>query len=227
MRIGTATQMNATIRRLLGFPYFQLFGYKPDRVSLNTWDTQYRNGHWDYLSQTGNSGGLLTVFGYCQIMQPTTILDVGCGEGLLAEKLKVLSYEKFLGIDISSEAVAKARRVRGDYRTHFEVCAAQAFNSEQKFDIIIFNQCLYYMQDPVEIVKQYSRFLDPSGRMIVSLYHSGRNRMIWSLLSTEVIVEDVITVIQPSGRTTTKLIRPLARPEQPPRYGPGRNTTAS
>jgi 2-polyprenyl-3-methyl-5-hydroxy-6-metoxy-1,4-benzoquinol methylase len=203
--------MNATIKRWLAFPYFQLFGYKPDRVSLNTWNNQYRSGYWDYLSQTGHSAGLLTVFGYCQIMRPTTILDVGCGEGLLAEKLKVLPYEKLLGIDISSEAVAMATRVRGDHRTSFKVCAAHDFDSEQKFDAIIFNQCLYYMEDPLGIVKQYSRFLNPDGRMIVSLYQSGRNRTIWSLLSTEVGVEDVITVIQCSGRTTTKLIRPLGR----------------
>ena len=34
--------------------------------------------------------------GYCQHLAPANILDAGCGEGLLAAKLRLLDYERYL-----------------------------------------------------------------------------------------------------------------------------------
>jgi 2-polyprenyl-3-methyl-5-hydroxy-6-metoxy-1,4-benzoquinol methylase len=201
--------MNATtVKELLAFPLFRLTGYRPKRVSAETWDQQYRSGQWDYLNRLDNLGGLVTVFGYCQYLAPKTILDVGCGEGLLAAKLKVLPYQHFVGIDISSEATAKAEKFRGDTRTKFVVCDADKFLPDIRFDVIIFNQCLYYMPDPVSTMRHYARFLTSFGRMIVSLYDAARSRATWSLILGHVDVEDSMTVIQSTGRTTTKVVRP-------------------
>lgn len=201
--------MNAlAIKKMLAFPVFKLIGYRPDKVSAETWDRQYRSGYWEYLDRLENIGGLLTVFGYCQFLEPNSILDVCCGEGLLAKKLKVLPYKELVGIDISSEAIAKAEQLRGDERTRFVVCDAQRFSPETLFDVIIFNQCLNYMPKPQDMIRQYAKFLNPTGRMIISLYDAGRTRAAWPLISSNVIVEDSITVVQSSGRTTTKLVRP-------------------
>jgi SAM-dependent methyltransferase len=201
--------MNATaIKEALAFPLFKLIGYRPHRVSAETWDRQYRTGHWDFLSRLDNLGGLLTVFGYCQYLSPDTILDVGCGEGLLANKLKVLPYRQFVGVDISSAAIANAQRLLGDARTAFVAADAHDFVPETAFDVIIFNQCLYYMSDPVGMIRRYAKFLKPSGRIIVSLCDAGRSRAVWSLILDHLDVEDEITVIQSSGRTTTRIVRP-------------------
>jgi len=200
--------MNATaIKQALAFPLFKLIGYRPHRVSTQTWDRQYRAGHWDFLGRLDNLGGLLTVFGYCQYLSPDAILDVGCGEGLLANKLKVLPYRQFVGVDISSAAIAKAQRLLGDARTSFVVGDAHEFVPEMAFDVIIFNQCLYYMPDPVGMIRRYAKFLKPSGRIIVSLCDAGRSRAVWSLILGHLDVEDEITVVQSSGRTTTRIGR--------------------
>jgi 2-polyprenyl-3-methyl-5-hydroxy-6-metoxy-1,4-benzoquinol methylase len=99
--------------------------------------------------------------GYCQYLSPDTILDVGCGEGLLADKLTVLPYRQFVGVDISSTAITNAQRLLGDARTAFVAADAHDFVPETPFDIIIFNQCLYYMPDPVGMIRRYAAFLKP------------------------------------------------------------------
>ena len=201
--------MNASaIKEVLRIPYFRLFGYRPQQVSAETWDRQYRAGSWDYLDRIDNLGGQLTVFGYCQYLAPGSILDVGCGAGLLAKKLKVLPYRRFLGIDLSAEAITEAREAHGDARTTFIVADAEKFAPESSFDVIVFNQCLYYLSDPLDVIRRYGRFLDGSGRMIVSLYDCSRSRAVWSLIDDHVDVEDSMTVIQAGGRTTTKILRP-------------------
>ena len=199
---------SAAIKEVFAFPIFKLLGYRPQTVSVETWDREYRTGHWGYLDTLDNIGGLLTVFGYCQYLSPNSILDVGCGEGLLAKKLKALDYEKYLGIDISSEALAKAVKLRGDARTRFVVSDARTFAAQTPFDVIVFNQSLYYMPDPVGMIGRYAEFLTASGRMIVSMYDCGRSRAAWSLIADHVDVEDSITVVQGSARGTTKLVRP-------------------
>jgi len=107
---------------------------------------------------------------------------------------------------VSSEAIGKAEKQLGDARTRFVVCDAEKFAPDSTFDMIIFNQCLYYMADPVSMLRRYAEFLSPSGRMIVSMYDCARNRALWSLILPFVDIEDSITTIQSSGRTVTKIL---------------------
>ncbi len=71
--------------------------------------------------------GLVSILGYCQFLNPASILDAGCGEGLLAEKLKILPYKSYLGMDVSKEAIAIATKRLGDDRSRFTVADAWAF----------------------------------------------------------------------------------------------------
>jgi SAM-dependent methyltransferase len=89
------------LKGLVGAALFPLLGYRPQRVSADAWDREYRDGAWDYLAGIENVAGLASVLGYCQHLNPAAILDAGCGEGLLAAKLKLLAYERYLGLDIS------------------------------------------------------------------------------------------------------------------------------
>jgi len=194
------------IKELIAFPLFKLIGYRPQRATAETFDREW-TGNWASLGDLNNLGGLTSVFGYCQYFSPDTILDVGCGDGLLAKKLKVLPYRSYVGIDVSSVALAKAQALR-DARTQFIACDAQSFDTDVRFDAIIFSQCLYYMPDPVETIRRYGRLLSAGGRMIVALHHCARSHAVWSLLRDHVDVEDSMTVIQSTGRTTTKVLRP-------------------
>ncbi|HEY4986133.1 MAG TPA: class I SAM-dependent methyltransferase [Bradyrhizobium sp.] len=193
------------LREVLSGPVFQLLGYRPQRVSVADWDSEYRGGAWDYLGTIGSIAGQTSILGYCQYLAPETILDVGCGSGVLASKLKILPYKSFLGIDISPEAIARADSVR-DARTGFAVAEADDFHTDRTFDAIIFNQCLNYLSDPVATLVLYARLLNPNGRIIVSLFETARSRLIWKLIDSDMRVLDWMRYGQSEGQGTTKVL---------------------
>src|SRR5581483_3607115 len=52
------------------------------------------------------------VAGYAHALKPNArLLDVGCGEGTLNAALRRFGYRRYLGIDISPVAIAKAQRL--------------------------------------------------------------------------------------------------------------------
>jgi SAM-dependent methyltransferase len=197
------------LKDVISGPVFKLVGYRPQQVTLAAWDREYRDGSWAYLESIGSLAGLVSILGYCQFLAPATILDVGCGAGALARKLKVLPYKSYLGIDLSPEAIAQAGAL-GDERTAFAVCDAGAFHADRAFDAIVFNQCLNYLPDPAATMAQYGRFLSPEGRIIVSLCETARNRAAWPLITRGMTVEDSMSYEQVEGRGTTKVLRPAA-----------------
>ncbi|MBS0471725.1 MAG: class I SAM-dependent methyltransferase [Proteobacteria bacterium] len=195
------------LKEIVSGPVFRVLGYRPQTVSVSTWDKEYRQGDWNYLEDIGSIAGQATILGYCQFLKPATILDVGCGAGALAEKLKLLPYRAFLGIDISAEAIAQAAP-RADFRTTFAVSPADGFHTDKRFDLIIFNQCVNYFEDPAAVMAHYRALLAPNGRIIVSMCETARARAAWPLVEKHLAVEDAITYIQAEGRGTTKVLRP-------------------
>ena len=194
------------LREVISGPMFKVLGYRPQSVSVAAWNREYRDGEWKYLETIGSLAGQVSILGYCQFLAPATILDVGCGTGLLAAKLKILPFQSLLGIDISPEAIAQAKALE-DERTAFAVCAADAFHSDKRFDVIVFNQCMNYMADPAQTIAHFLQVLAPEGRMIVSLCENPRNRAAWPLLERDMDVEDATTYIQAEGRGTTKVLK--------------------
>jgi 2-polyprenyl-3-methyl-5-hydroxy-6-metoxy-1,4-benzoquinol methylase len=195
------------VRKIASYAVFQVIGFRPSPVSAQAWDREYKSGRWNYLGSLDNLGGLASVLGYCQFLEPASILDVGCGAGLLAKKLKVLPYKSYLGVDLSVEAIAQAGAV-ADARTAFAVGEAGDFHSDRRFDVIIFSQILNYIEDPDAVLARYARYLTPNGRIIVSMYNAGRTRAAWTLIEKTMLVEDTMSVTQGPGTTTTKVLRP-------------------
>jgi SAM-dependent methyltransferase len=194
------------LRGLAGTLLFPLLGYRPQCVSADAWDREYRDGAWDYLAGIENVAGLAAVLGYCQHLAPAAILDAGCGEGLLAAKLKLLAYARYLGLDISGEAIARARTRLGDDRTRFEVTDLHAFASMDHFDAVIFNQSLYYLSDPVAVLCRYAAMLAPGGHVIISMADSPRTRVLWPLVDQALATRDMMDTRQGKGRVITKLL---------------------
>jgi len=193
------------MRQLVAAAVFPLIGYRPRRVSAQTWDREYRDGKWRYLREMENIGGLASILGYCEHLNPQTILDVGCGEGLLAKKLKLLPYGSYLGLDISREAIAQAQNL-ADHRTRFVVAEADAFQWDGTFDVIVFSQILYYLPDPAATIVRYRGMLAPEGRIIFSVYDSPRTREAWRVVKRACKVEDEMTITQGTCQTITAVL---------------------
>ena len=54
---------------------------------------------------------------------------------------------------------------------HFKAADCETFKPHRKFDVIVFNEMLYYT-DHVETMKHYTQFLNPNGLFIISVWFS-------------------------------------------------------
>ena len=89
------------------------------------------------------------------------ILDLGCGDGVLTEKLAAMGCN-VLGIDSSLEQIAAACRRSLDVR----VADAQRLDFEREFDAVFSNAALHWMQRPDAVIAGVFRALKPGGRFV-------------------------------------------------------------
>ena len=142
----------------------------------DVWEAQYGRGDWDFMQRLDERARYSVVASYLRDVAPAgAVLDVGCGEGLLLDELAPRGYGRYLGIDLSAAAIARAVP-RGDGRTAFLAADAEAWEppAGQRWDAIVMNECIYYFADPLGTVARYERWLAPGGLLVVSMFASRR-----------------------------------------------------
>lgn len=162
-----------------------LLPYQPMKGGRDLLNAEYARGEWDYLRNLTELSRFSVVAGYCHYFHPEgKILEIGCGEGILQERLCSSNYKRFVGVDISDEAIRRASQQQ-DEKTVFVREDAALYIPDDQFDIIVFNESLEYFSDPLGTVKRYADFLDPRGILIVSMYvgiDTVRTKRIWRQL---------------------------------------------
>jgi SAM-dependent methyltransferase len=134
------------------------------------WDLQYRDGHWAFLQDLDQMTRYSVIAGYIQALKPKgRLLDVGCGEGILLDRLGADNYSKFVGIDCAQTAIERALRKQHP-RSIFIQADAEIYVPNETFDTTIFNEVLYYFADPLDVARRYRAWLSPGGLFITSLY---------------------------------------------------------
>jgi 2-polyprenyl-6-hydroxyphenyl methylase/3-demethylubiquinone-9 3-methyltransferase len=142
-------------------------------VSKNKWEKEFSTGRWDYLDSTPAERARSAIIGMlCKYYCPKgKILDVGCGLGTTIDFLNTDQRQKYLGLDISEEAIKKASKKKAN----FLVSDFNNFKSSRKFDVIMFNEVLYYM-DENSAYEQALNILTKNGIILVSLYQMKNKR---------------------------------------------------
>jgi len=188
--------MDPILNLRLWAKYFlwRIIGITAGSQSADDWDQQYASGHWRFLDNLAETAHYGVIAAWARRLEPKSVLDVGCGHGVLTDHVKTLPYRDYLGIDLSSQAVTEAANRHADGRTGFQAADAKAFAPKQLFDLIIFNESLYYLGDPRDVFAHYSKFLAPGGRFIVSMFGEPCNRVVWNALRKILSVEDSVTV---------------------------------
>jgi SAM-dependent methyltransferase len=89
------------------------------------------------------------------------ILDLGCGDGTLAERLIAAGCE-VVGVDAAPDMVEAARGRGVDARR----MDGEALTFEAEFDGVFSNAALHWMRDPDAVISGVVRALVPGGRFV-------------------------------------------------------------
>lgn len=175
-----------------------------------TWEAQYASGHWDDLASIDNLGPYVMVAGYVHRLHPRgSVLDVGCGAGILLQLLTRFGSARFVGVDISAEAIARAASL-GIGNASFVVAAFDEWEPPERYDVIVFGESLFYARSPAEVLLRYSQALSPGGSLVVSMFRARYVPRIWRSLDKHFVTVHSMRIENDKGmRWDVKVLRRL------------------
>jgi len=157
--------------------------YKPiDTASTDQWTEEYGSTELDFYGDLRQLARYSILLGYVGHIGPDrSVLDFGCGAGVLAARAQPLPFSRWVGIDHASTAIDKARATVSDARVEF-VVAPEPPEGLGPFDIVICNEVLNCLPDPGAFLDRLERHIAPGGNLLVSLWRHplavGLHRML-------------------------------------------------
>lgn len=166
---------------------------------------QFEHGVWDGLKDIAELSRYSIIVGYTQFhcKQPH-ILDLGCGEGILQERLKYIGYSSYLGIDFSDVAVANCKHLE-NHNTRFEVGDLNKLNVAGTYDVIIYNESIYYLSNPEAAIRALFAQLNDGGIFIFSIVdkHGSVQIRLWERINAILTLFDSTRVTNCQGHSWT------------------------
>ena len=168
-------------------PFIPLPGEWYRKLLVRDSDKRYVSGRWAYMKEVAESHRYSLIIGCCEYYKSRDrkILDVGCGEGILQRRM---AYTEYLGVDMNAEAISLAKS-REDEHTRFFLTPAESYQPASLYDVIVFNESLYYIPNPLTVFEHYRAALAPDGIVIVCMFQTNLARRIWKKLSMNNMVE--------------------------------------
>ena len=124
-----------------------------------------------------------------------TVLDVGCGSGLLGKFFLGNDSITIDGIEIDKIAVDHARKI-GKYRRIFDGSIDDYYiKNKNKYDIVVFGDVLEHLVNPYEVIyKTVNKHLKKGGKILVSIPNVAHIDIISNLLNGNFNYNDVGTL---------------------------------
>jgi len=185
--VGKRARLAASRLRVTAWPIEELarraglLPYRTERWSVEEWQSAYRSGQLDYfaslpeLPRYAVLAGYLTRFG-----ADRSLLDVGCGQGILRRMLDGIPFRTYVGVDVSDSALESANAL-ADSRTtfvHGDVMDVEL----PPADVVVLNEVLYYAEDPAAMLGRIDGLLPDGGVVLTSMWRHGGDRTLWKLL---------------------------------------------
>lgn len=140
------------------------------------WNKQYKSGRWKNLGNDIERERYSTIADFINTHgnKNPSVLDLGCGEGILCERMEKGSYSKFVGMDFSSESIKQAIEKNLKDATFIEA-DLHYFKPEKPYDVIVFNEAFYYVHDSekAKVLQTMIDALKENGIIINSIYREG------------------------------------------------------
>lgn len=168
------------------------------RTAQKRWDERWSDPAFYGEYRLDELAHYSVLAGYMKALKEgASVLDVGCGDGILRTHLHAESFSRYVGIDFP-EAIARANS-RADSRTSFRAADMRAFVSAERFDVIVFNESLYYVDDPIGELRRYTGFLEKNGVFLVSMHRKPKSERIWNDIDGAFETLDRVTIANRAG----------------------------
>ena len=121
-----------------------------------------------------------------------TVLDVGCGGGILAEAMAGAGAQ-VSGIDLSEKAlkVAKLHLYESGLSVDYQLVSAEDFAAQHagEFDVVTCMEMLEHVPDPASIVAACARLVKPGGRVFFSTLNRNAKSYLFAIVGAEYILK--------------------------------------
>jgi len=182
------------------------FGRPVGRAAL---DGEYRSGAWAHFHELPELPRQSVIVGYVtQLKDNPAILDLGCGSGRLAQLFQPYAFRRYVGVDLSPEGIRQARGLQLS-RCEFMEGNFETWTPAEKFDAILFSECIGYAHDPGALVARYCPWLEADGLLVISHFRYGHWKAHWRRVNRHARTFASVTVANSQGQTwDIRLLRP-------------------
>jgi 2-polyprenyl-3-methyl-5-hydroxy-6-metoxy-1,4-benzoquinol methylase len=121
-----------------------------------------------------------------------SVLDVGCGVGVLRERLERVPFSEYVGVDLS-EAAIEAAQVKDHSRSRFLVGDFASLDLGT-FDVVVLNEVLYYAPDARRFLAQVASALARDGLVLISMWRHPGDHVLWRVVDANLPIMDQVEV---------------------------------
>jgi 2-polyprenyl-6-hydroxyphenyl methylase / 3-demethylubiquinone-9 3-methyltransferase len=120
-----------------------------------------------------------------------TVLDVGCGGGILSESM-AMKGAKVTGIDLGEKAlkVAQLHSLESNVDVSYRLISAEELTIEQpeSFDVVTCLEMLEHVPDPASIVAACTKLVKPGGHIFFSTINRNPKSYLFAVVGAEYIL---------------------------------------
>ena len=105
-----------------------------------------------------------------QAVSDLTVLDVGCGTGVMITLPVASIGYRVMGIDIDAGSIAAARRTNPYPNAAFRHCDASSLVAAgERYDVVVASEVLEHLADPAGFLRSLRQLLRPDGVLVLTI----------------------------------------------------------
>ena len=136
-----------------------------------------------------------------------TVLDVGCGGGILSESMAIIGA-KVTGIDLGEKAlkVAQLHSLESGITVYYQLISVEelAKNHPASFDVVTCLEMLEHVPDPASVVAACAKLVKPGGKVFFSTINRNPKAYLFAVIGAEYI----LNMLPRGTHDYTKFIKP-------------------
>jgi trans-aconitate methyltransferase len=168
--------------------HFFLTRFAPKCLRSVAFDTKYRRGDWDFAKEGPDPVGDFVR----RFANHGDVLLMGCGSAFVLRDLNPREFTSVLGIDLSAEAIRRARRYAAP-NVAFQQGDMATFRCPKTYDAILFSESFYYVP-PLRrrpLLQRLCDSLKSRGCILITIAQPDRYRKTLSMIRRHfAILED-------------------------------------